>query len=37
MFDKMLEYIFPVVLKITVYPLRTYMYMIYYDLCPHFL
>ena len=28
---------FTVVLKITVYPLRTYMYMIYYDLCPHFL
>ena len=28
---------FPFVLKITVYPLRTYMYMIYYDLCPHFL
>ena len=28
---------FPVVLKITVYPLRTYMYVIYYDLCPHFL
>ena len=28
---------FPVVLKITVFPLRTYMYMIYYDLCPHFL
>ena len=28
---------FPVVLKITVYPLRTYIYMIYYDLCPHFL
>ena len=28
---------FPVVLKITVYPLRIYMYMIYYDLCSHFL
>ena len=28
---------FTVVLKITVYPLRTYMYMIYHDLCPHFL
>ena len=28
---------FTVVFKITVYPLRTYMYMIYHDLCPHFL
>ena len=28
---------FTVVLKITVYPLRTYIYMIYHDLCPHFL
>ena len=28
---------FTVVLKITVYPLRTYKYMIYHDLCPHFL
>ena len=28
---------FTVVLKITMYPLLTYMYMIYHDLCPHFL
>ena len=28
---------FTVVLKITVYPLHKYMYMIYHELCPHFL
>ena len=28
---------FTVVLKITVFPLHTYMYMIYRELCPHFL
>ena len=33
----MFEQNFTVVLKITVYPLRAYMYMIYHDLCPHFL